>query len=85
MRVDGVEEYFSNRYYGEDREPHKHTSFWGSGGGCGFNDDYTDSYVDKAPWIIRKDSLPEHLKPFADEISELFNDNVPYGCCGGCL
>lgn len=49
-------------------------SFWMSGGGCGY----------KAPWSIYASNLPEEIRQYAYEIDEVFNDNVPFGCCGGC-
>lgn len=85
LKVDGAFEHFCSGYR-EGEELHKHPSLWATGGGCGFiNGDYSNEYVDTAPWIIDGDYLPEHLKPFAGEIEELFNSNVSHGCCGGCL
>ncbi|MEZ3438640.1 MAG: hypothetical protein K1W18_07150 [Oscillospiraceae bacterium] len=60
-------------------------AFWSSGGGCGFYNDYANAYVDSGAWEIDVSALPEELRPFAAEIDEVFNDNVPQGCCGGCL
>ncbi len=60
-------------------------SFWVSGGSCGFNNGYIDSRVTKASWIIFEEHLPEHLKIYAEEIDRVFNENVSWGCCGGCL
>ena len=54
-------------------------SFWTSGGGL--DKDYC-AY--EGPWIIHADELPEHIRQYADEICEVFNENVPRGCCGGC-
>ena len=56
-----------------------------SGGCCGFYNDYAESYIDHGPWGIDEYELPEELKPYADEIRDLVNENVPEGCCGGCL
>lgn len=55
--------------------------FWHTGGTANWYEDE----VTKAPWIIWEDDLPEELKSHAKEIGELFNDNVPWGCCGGCI
>ena len=55
------------------------------GGGCGFTNDYADSYVNKREWNIDAASLPEALKEYVDEIDDVFNSNVEHGCCGGCL
>lgn len=60
-----------------------------SGGCCGFievdGDEFADSYVDYGPWEINEYYLPEELKPYANEIRDLINENVNWGCCGGCL
>lgn len=63
-----------------------YTSFWSSGGSCGFaSSDFSDEYVISGAWIIHEDELPDKYKKYVDEIREVFNENVPYGCCGGCL
>ena len=59
-------------------------SFWGSGGSVWFDDSW-NAYVDDGEWNIDVDSLPDELKAMAEEIAEVFNANVPYGCCGGCI
>lgn len=50
---------------------------------CGLNDD--DSVVTEGDWTLTKDKF----SGFSDEelkvIAKLVNDNVPHGCCGGCL
>lgn len=56
-----------------------------SGGSCGFKNNYTESYIEKGPWTIDEHALPEELVKYADEITRLVNENVPDGCCGGCL
>lgn len=63
----------------------KHSSFWSSGGECGFRGDYTDAYINEGEWIINADDLPDEYRRYATEIDIVFNENVPYGCCGGCL
>lgn len=58
--------------------------FWESGGGVFFNNDYSSLNIEKGEWEIDVERLPEHLRCYAAEIDEVFNDNVPFGCCGGC-
>ena len=65
--------------------PYDYEPFWSSGGSCGFYNNYEDSYITYGKWTINAGRLPEELKQYANEIIELFNSNVPYGCCGGCL
>ena len=55
------------------------TRFWYSGGSCcGFN-------VTREPWIIDMDDIPEKYRKYYYEIVHVFNENVEWGCCGGCL
>lgn len=48
--------------------------------GGGLSEDY-EAYQDE--WSI--DFLPEELKPLKDIITDLVNENVEFGCCGGCI
>lgn len=81
LKIDGKEYVFGSGNYKKKDLPNlkKYLSFWESGGGL--DEDYV-AY--EAPWIIDYDELPEFLKQYAEEIDEVFNENVPYGCCGGC-
>lgn len=63
----------------------KYNTFWRSGGECGFKNDYTENYITENEWVINIDDLPDEYKKYAEEIDIVFNANVPYGCCGGCL
>ena len=61
-------------------------SFWSSGGSCGFYNDYSESYVNCDEWEFEDIRyFPKKYQKYYDEICELFNENVDYGCCGGCL
>ena len=55
-------------------------SFWSSGGGI-----TEDWCAYQGEWDIYEQDLPEHLREYVDIIDDLFNENVPYGCCGGCI
>lgn len=91
LRIDGKEVIFGNNYRWNETTCKYETidgiydSFWCTGGDCGFTNGYADSYVDQAPWEINSDKLPKKYRECADEIAEVFNNNVNWGCCGGCL
>lgn len=72
-------------YSDEDPNNPNYSSFWSSGGSCGFENDYRDSYVLSGEWEIDVDELPEKYWDLADELDRIINENIPQGCCGGCL
>lgn len=55
-----------------------------SGGCVSFNKDWEEEITEGA-WTIDKYRLPENLLPYVDEIEKIANDNIPWGCCGGCV
>lgn len=55
-----------------------------SGGNVWFDDDWND-YTSSGEWSIDSVELPDELKPYIDEITEVVNENVEWGCCGGCI
>jgi hypothetical protein len=86
LKIDNKEVSFGKDYSLPDSENKSNfNSFWSSGGGCSFNDDWTESFVNRDEWIIYEDDLPEEYQKYAEEIEEVFNENVKHGCCGGCL
>lgn len=72
---------FSENRYNDDN----YDLFWHSGGNCGFKDNYSKSYINKAPWYINIKELPKQYQNLIDEIREEINNNMLWGCCGGCL
>lgn len=52
-----------------------------SGGGCYFDKDW-ESFIDFGAWDIE---LPDELMKYKKEILECVNENIEYGCCGGCI
>lgn len=62
----------------------KPTNFWESGGSVTFGSNFSEK-VTKGPWTVDVEKLPEEYRKYADEIEQVFNDNVPHGCCGGCV
>lgn len=55
-----------------------------SGGRCWFDNDW-EAYTEQGDWELDISSFPDELKPYAKEITRLVNENIPRGCCGGCL
>lgn len=55
----------------------------GSGGSVWFDEDW-DEHVETGEWTISEypDGFPAELKDYA---TQLVNDNVEHGCCGGCI
>lgn len=52
--------------------------FWGSGGSCDSGGPACGE------WIIDVEVIPEAFRKYAAEIDLVFNENVEFGCCGGC-
>lgn len=77
LKVNGKEYQFHPYKRCQDAQIHR--EFWQSGGG--FDLDYRPY---RGEWIIDIDKLPEELKPYAYDIDRIFNENVKFGCCGGC-
>jgi hypothetical protein len=55
-----------------------------SGGSVTCDDDY-NFQVFEDEWTIDKDALPEELKNLSEQICQVVNEHVDYGCCGGCI
>ena len=79
LNIDGVDKTFG------DDDDCDYNKFWVTGGRAYFSGGWSKSHIETDEWIIIRDELPLELKPYAEEIAEIFNDNVTYGCCGGCL
>lgn len=57
-------------------------SYLCSSGQCWFDKDL-NGHVETGDW--RLSQLPDNLEPYREEILKVVNENVPYGCCGGCI
>lgn len=86
LRIDGEEVRFGHDYYVLEswKTDGNYDEFWATGGACGFYADGED-YVNHDEWQLVKSNLPEKYKPYGEELINVFNDNVHWGCCGGCL
>lgn len=71
-------------YTDEDPNNPNFDSFWISGGNVSHDEDWNWD-VRKAEWKIDVDELPEQFWDIATEIDAVINENIPYGCCGGCI
>lgn len=65
-----------------DGEIHKFNYCLHSGGSVWFDDDW-DAHVEDGPWEFEG---PEGMgREIELAIQEVVNENVPWGCCGGCV
>lgn len=60
----------------------EYDKFWCSGGGVHSDEDW-NMWTTKGEWGLN-DVEPE-FEDVAEELIKVFNENVPYGCCGGCI
>ena len=51
-------------------------------GGTVWFDEHWDEHVECGAWSV---DVPEEYTHLTDEIEKCVNDNVPWGCCGGCV
>jgi hypothetical protein len=96
LEIDGKEYKFGHNYSNyhydangngiftdEDPNNPNFNSFWRSGG-C-IAGGMEDLHAETGEWKIDAYDLPEQFRDLADEIDKVFNENVDYGCCGGCI
>lgn len=55
-----------------------------SGGSVWFDKDW-EEHVEDGAWTIFEGDIPEDFRQYKSEIEDVVNDNVPWGCCGGCV
>lgn len=82
LEIDGKEYVFGHSCYKEKQG--EYPCFWRSTGTCCFTADW-DAEVIEGEWEIDVCELPDEILKYAKEIDEVFNSNVPWGCCGGCI
>jgi hypothetical protein len=57
--------------------------FLGSGGSVWFDDEWNE-HVEQGEWNIMFHDYPE-LEEYREEIEAIVRENIPNGCCGGCV
>ena len=70
----------------EGIKPADYPHFWCSGGGVSFDEDWSET-VDRGEWELSFDEkdFPKEIVALMPELIKAFNENVPEGCCGGCV
>lgn len=72
---------------GDDYYPEMLTKFWETGGYC--REGNLEDEVEKGPWemstAVDEYDYPKEILECLNDLLEVFNKNVPWGCCGGCL
>lgn len=81
LELDGIEMTFGDLYGNPKTD---YDRFWSSGGGC-IEDVDGGYHVELGKWRLVKERLAKELVPYGDLLIKVFNENVEYGCCGGCV
>ena len=70
-------------YDGKPENLNNYNRFWVTQGAWTVweNNTYTASTND---WVLYEPELPDVYKPYGKKLIDIFNQNVPKGCCGGC-
>ena len=72
----------------DDYYPEMLPKFWTSGGYCRLNENLEEE-VETGPWemihSLNEYAYPKEIWECLNDILDVFNNNVPWGCCGGCL
>lgn len=91
VKIDGVKTTFGAQRLWESEKkagkvPAMYPKFWTSGGSVSFDEDWSEN-VSWGDWELmfdRKD-YPAEIADAMPELISVFNENVPPGCCGGCV
>lgn len=90
LEIDGklwiFDSYYKKPEVDDDGNIHS-SKFWYSGGEAGvhFSDGDSEAYCYSGSWELDESEIPEELKDKAQELIDIFNENVDWGCCGGCI
>ena len=91
VKIDGKLVSFGKYFLGEkgktdDTNVPNYRAFWITGGWVKFYDDWEEDVGEgdwKACW--KDEDYPKEIAELLPRLLELFNENVPHGCCGGCV
>lgn len=91
VEIDGEKISFGQTFPRESEKaagktPVNYPKFWASGGSVSFDDEWNEC-VDRGEWELSFDEkdYPAGIAALMPELIKVFNENVPEGCCGGCV
>lgn len=96
VKIDGKKYKFGHETgdYDFEKRCYKNNNFddfWQSGGSVRRNEDW-DMWAEQDEWQLScydwekaDENHPQWIIDILPKLIKLFNDNVPYGCCGGCI
>ena len=85
LEIDGELVTFGGSTYKWKSDKDYNPAFWKSGGSVWFSAKWEEEHIEKGEWRLEPDDIPERYQKYSQEMINVFNENVPYGCCGGCL
>lgn len=73
---------FKNNCYNDNN----FNEFWKSGGRI-LSDEKWDMWSEHGEWELsyEPNDYPKEIIELLPDLIKIFNEHVPYGCCGGCL
>ena len=95
VEIDGKEYKFGHESGDYDFEKRRYKNnnfeqFWSSGGRIEKDKDW-NMWAEDDPWELNgywnkaDNKHPQWVIDILPKLLEIFNENVPYGCCGGCI
>jgi len=82
LEIDGKKVSFGYSY----KAPVDYPSFWCTGGSVRFDEDWIED-VSHGEWELSANEreYPKEIFELLPECIKVMNENVPEGCCGGCV
>ena len=91
VEIDGERISFGPQFLWESEkkagaQPANYPKFWASGGSVSFDDGWNECVL-PGEWQLDFDEkdYPAGIAALMPELIKTFNENVPEGCCGGCV